>query len=164
VNDEKCTAPKQGCTTTNEEVALKKIIMKIQGQWTGVITYGKEYVMHKNKELYFDLEIIQTLDNISGTSIDIGGVGMSPDPAKITGTFKNKKINFVKQYSSFHYFEKGVSKIDKSRLGSLINYFGEFDELEQKFKGNWIINGKVKLWGIIPIKYINTGTWIMQRK
>lgn len=138
--------------------------MDIQGKWTGTIIYGKEYREYKGKELYFDLEIIQDTEKITGTSIDIGGVGMSPDSAKIIGTFVGTKINFIKQYSSYHYLDKGKTKVDKSKNGSEIKYSGNYDEHKQLFQGNWILKGRVKLFGFIPIKYSNTGMWSMKRK
>src|SRR4030095_2739846 len=113
--------------------------MDIQGEWTGVITYGSEYRKYRDKELFFEMEIVQNADRISGKAIDTGGVGVSPDAAIINGTFKDKKIDFIKQYASLHYYHNGNTKIDKSRSGFEISYFGEFNEFEQTFVGNWII-------------------------
>ena len=49
--------------------------MNINGKWTGTIIYGKEYRVHQNKEVYFDLDINQDAEKIKGTAIDIGGFG-----------------------------------------------------------------------------------------
>lgn len=69
--------------------------MNIQGQWTEVITYGKEYRKYENEKLYFEMEIIQNKNKIFGKSIDISGFEMDPDKAKINGTFENTKITFI---------------------------------------------------------------------
>ena len=81
--------------------------MNINGKWTGTIIYGKEYRVHQNKEVYFDLDINQDAEKIKGTAIDIGGFGTNPDPAKIIGTVVDKKINFIKQYASNHTYKNG---------------------------------------------------------
>jgi hypothetical protein len=138
--------------------------MNIEGKWTGTIVYGKEYGKHSNKELFFDLEIIQDSDKISGNAMDIRGAGSSPDPATINGTIDGTSIKFIKQYSSWHYYYKGATKVDKSRAGSEIHYSGQWMENEQRFKGDWIIYSKVKIFGIFPYKYHCTGTWTMFRK
>ncbi len=140
--------------------------MNIQGQWTGTIIFGKEYADLENKELYFDMDIItqNNSSQITGSAIDIGGVGVSSDPAVINGSFSGNEISFIKQYASFHYYDNGKTIIDKSQPGSEIHYSGHYDDLEHQFYGNWIIKWKAKLIGVIPINYINTGTWIMRRK
>jgi hypothetical protein len=139
--------------------------MDMNGQWTGTIIYGKEYGDHQNKELYFDVDLIQNNKNITGKSIDINGVGMSPDPALIKGKIVSKKIQFIKQYLSWHAFENAGIKIDKSVKGPQIRYTGTYHEVNQTFIGNWTIIKKVKLFGIIPTEKSNgTGTWNMRRK
>ena len=139
--------------------------MNIQGQWTGTIIYGKGYTDHKNKELYFDLEVLQDNNHITGISIDTGGVGASPDSAKIVGTFANNKIAFIKQYSSWHYYSEGQIKIDKSISGPKIRYAGSYYERQEIFQGKWIIKGCIKkMFGLIPIRYRLKGIWTMRRK
>jgi hypothetical protein len=112
-----------------------KASQNISGQWTGIITYGKNYGKNRNKQLYFDLEIQQDGEKINGTAIDIEGVDTSPDSAKISGAFINSQISFIKQYSSLHYYNKGKTKIDKSRLGNEIYYFGVYNEIEHNLLG-----------------------------
>ena len=138
--------------------------MEVQGLWTGTITYGEKYKEYKNKELYFDLEILQEKNKITGNAIDIGGIGMSPDAARIIGTRQGKKIKFVKQYGSLHYYDKGHTKVDKSKSGKEIDYAGEYNDETQTFYGNWFIRERVYLFGIIPMNYILAGTWTMRRK
>lgn len=139
-------------------------MININGNWTGTITYGKEYWKFKGKELYFDMELAQHGEEFKGTAIDIGGWGISPDQAIVEGSITGNKIDFAKQYSSLHYFSNGKVKIDPSAKGNIIAYSGVFDEVTQTFQGEWVIRGKVKLFGFIPIHYKNTGTWTMRRK
>jgi len=138
--------------------------MNIQGQWTGIITYGKSYGKYENEKLYFEMEIIQNKNKIFGTSIDISGFGMDPDKAKINGTFVNNKINFIKQYSCYHYFKKGKRIFIRSKPGYEIHYSGNYDVHKNIFMGNWIIDERIKVYGFIPLRVINTGEWTMKRK
>jgi len=139
--------------------------MEISGHWTGTIIFGKIYKEYQNKELYFDLELIQNNENISGKAIDIGGIAMNPDPAIINGKIVTNKIQFIKQYISHHYYENGAVKADKSKKGPEIRYFGTYNESDKTLSGDWEIILKVKLFGIIPIKISHgNGTWNMKRK
>jgi len=139
-------------------------MIDVTGNWVGVITYGKEYRTHKGKELYFDMELIQQNENIRGISLDIGGAGISPRKASIEGSLKENAIEFIKQYATFHYYKNGETIIDNLRKGHAIKYSGLYNSDSQTFTGNWIIKGKVKLFGFIPINYQNTGIWSMKRK
>ena len=139
-------------------------MININGNWTGVIIYGKEYRKFKNYELYFDMELIQQNEIIKGVSIDIGGFGTSPDKAFIDGTIIDNIIKFNKQYTTIHYYKNGKIKIDKFAKGKKIKYSGLYDMTTQTFSGHWIINGQIKLFGFIPINFKNTGTWTMKRK
>ena len=138
--------------------------MNIQGHWTGIVVYGKTYRKHKFKQLIFEMDITQDSEKISGKANDISGVGVNPDPASIEGTFIDGKIKFVKQYPSFHYYDRGETKNDKSRLGGLIYYSGELEENAETLSGKWFIRDKIKIFGIIPISLSNRGTWTMHRK
>jgi hypothetical protein len=138
--------------------------MDVQGLWTGTVIYGKEYRNLKGQAMHFEMEIFQTGNRIHGNANDIHGTGTSPDTATIQGEISEKEINFIKQYKSTHYYNKGTTRLDKSKPGPEIKYSGCFDEKENIFKGEWILHGTFKLLGLIPIKYINTGTWIMKKK
>jgi hypothetical protein len=139
--------------------------MNITGKWEGTITYGKEYQALQNKELFFDIDILQNNDKITGTSIDTGGVGTSPDSASIKGTMVGNEINFIKQYSSRHsYNRNGQTTIDKSQPGHEIKYTGFYDENKKSFSGSWTITVLNKILWVIPIKFSASGTWLMLKK
>ncbi len=140
--------------------------INLSGQWTGTIIYGKGYGQFAGKELYFDLDVIQYRDEIAGTAVDIGGAGTSPDSANILGTFRDNKINFIKQYLSSHYYlQTGDTKIDKSRKGPQIKYSGIYNEKTGTFFGNWVLNTRLLIFGLtIPVPLKNSGTWTMTRK
>lgn len=140
--------------------------LNLNGQWTGTIQYGKEYSQHAGKELYFDLELMQYGDEIAGTAYDTGGVGASPDSANILGTYQDNRINFLKQYTSSHYYDRDNSdtKIDRSKKGPIIKYSGFYNDSEKTFTGDWVIRMTVNLFWIIPLPFKNTGTWTMKRK
>jgi hypothetical protein len=139
--------------------------INLSGKWTGVIVYGKKYRKFQGQELFFDAELIQENNSISGTAIDVGGTGMSPDMAVISGAFSSNIISFIKRYKSLHYLdEKGEAIIEKTREGDNIFYSGVYDEATGTFKGNWEYRLTYKIFGIIPFKYIVGGTWTMTRK
>ena len=139
--------------------------LNLNGHWTGVIVYGYRYRQLQGKNLYFDLEITQDNNEITGTSIDTGGQGVSPDPANIKGTIENNFINFIKQYSSYHYNDLNWQVVvDRTRLGSEIFYTGLYNEIENEFSGDWKLIHKVKLFGIVLFKLSATGSWTMKRK
>ena len=137
--------------------------MNIEGKWSGVIIYGKEYRKNEGKELYFEIDILQDGENINGTAKDLSGFGVNPDLAKFSGTLIDNKINFVKQYASFHYYVNDRHNRDTTKKGSKIYYEGCFNDEAQSFNGSWTIKGVFKLLGFIPYKYKNTGTWSMTR-
>ena len=138
----------------------------LTGHWTGTIIYGKQYSRMAGKELYFDMELIQNDNEIAGTAVDIGGVGMSPDQAYILGSVKDIEINFIKQYTSSHFYSsKGnETKIDKSKKGPRIKYQGFYNPEDETIIGEWQINMTVFLLYILPIPFKNSGTWTMKRK
>ncbi len=136
----------------------------LNGTWTGTIVYGEKYMEFANKQLFFDLELHNENEIIRGTAIDIGGEGMSFDEASIYGKFNGKEINFVKQYSTLHYYENGEMKYDASQKGSLIYYSGHYNEQVQSFSGRWEFRIKYKKFWFIPMTYRAGGTWTMHKK
>ena len=138
----------------------------LTGHWTGTIIYGKQYSRMAGKELYFDMEIIQNGNEIAGSAVDIGGVGMSPDQAYILGSVKDVEINFIKQYTSSHFYSNkdDEMKIDKSKKGPRIKYKGFYNPADETIVGEWQINMTVLLLYILPIPIKNSGTWTMKRK
>lgn len=136
----------------------------INGKWTGTIVYGQKYRDHRGKELYFDLDITQENESINGVAFDIGGTGISPDPARISGSFIENSISFIKRYKSQHYFVKGETVVSKSQPGHEIYYTGVYDETRNTFTGNWEYRVVYKILWLIPYKHVVGGTWNMHRK
>jgi len=136
----------------------------IQGSWTGTIVYGKRYLELENAILYFEMEIFQSGNTISGTSIDIAGPGTSPDSANISGTYAEGQIAFVKQYASLHYLKKAETIVDRRKAGFKIQYSGTFDKNAMAFMGDWTIKARFWFLGLIPFSRTAKGTWTMRRK
>jgi hypothetical protein len=136
----------------------------LTGKWTGTIIYGKEYRQFRGSELFFDLDLVHYKDEVAGVAIDTGGTGMSPDNANILGIYRNNKIDFIKQYESFHYMSNEGPKIDRTRRGPEIKYSGIYNPMEQSFSGIWIIRMTVLLFRLLPVPVKSTGTWTMKRK
>ena len=139
-------------------------VQNISGYWTGTITYGRGYKRLHGSVLYFEMNIIQDKETISGTATDTGGFGSNPDPAHITGTIIGDQINFIKQYPSSLSFRKGEIRFDKSAKGPEIHYSGKHNETQNTLEGEWTIRMKYRFLGIFPFIYNFSGTWTDLRK
>jgi hypothetical protein len=142
---------------------LQNLGMDITGIWSGTIVYGKMYRGHAGKEMVFEMTIEQKTETINGICQDISGVGLNKDPATIKGSIENGKIEFLKQYPSLHFYQKGETKIDSSQRGREINYTGLYDNESHVFTGTWRYTNSKKLLGFIPLRS-PSGKWIMHRK
>lgn len=139
--------------------------MDLTGQWDAIVIYGKGYRDDKGKELCFQMDLVQYGNEIAGTAMDTGGVGVSPDPATILGEFMNNRLEFLKQYDSSHYLSKdGKVIVDRSRRGHKIKYSADFNETNQTFNGVWKIRVWVLFLWLLPIVLSCKGTWTMKRK
>lgn len=136
------------------------------GHWKGEIVFGKKYGRKEGTKLFFELEMVQYTNQITGVAIDTAGEVVSPDEAAINGTISGNDIDFVKQYVHSHYLlEDGSLHVDETQPGHLIYYTGSYREETDSFAGTWRIKGKFRLFGIIPIPYNGgDGTWQMERK
>lgn len=143
--------------------------MNIEGAWTGTIVLGESYGDNSGAATYFDLDIVQEGDHITGTAVDIAGAYINPYPAFVEGTLNGKDITFVKQYEALHYLEEdGLTiQVDASRKGLYIHYSGDFDEAEQMFRGVWMMRERRMLLGTERTEYTfaaSEGRWYMHRK
>ncbi len=137
--------------------------MEIEGIWVGEIVYGESYGKLQNQKLFFKLNIEQDNSKFTGESIDTEGLGAHPELASIKGQIIKTEIQFTKQYPNFHYFKKNTIAIKKNKPGFTIKYKGSFNDKANSFEGNWTINHKFKLLGIIPYNSINSGRWSMKK-
>ena len=136
----------------------------LNGLWTGTVVYGKSYGQHSGKELHFSMDLVHHGDEIAGTAQDIGGLGVNPDPANILGTFRDKKIDFLKQYPTFHYGKDRSEKvtIDKSHTGPKIKYTGTLRD-NGTLVGHWSMQMIFLFLWLIPVRLKKSGTWTMRR-
>lgn len=136
------------------------------GYWKGEIVFGKKYGSKEGTKLFFELELVQYMNQITGVAKDTEGEQVSPDEASINGTISDGEITFVKQYVHSHYLqEDGSLHIDETQPGHLIYYSGNYRKDSNSFAGTWRIKGRFKLFGIIPLSYNGgEGTWEMERK
>lgn len=140
-------------------------MLLLEGQWTGVITYGPEYGEFEGKELYFEAQFIQTADTFNGTAIDTGGAFPQEEEATISGFIEEDEISFVKQYPYDGIIEEDGTVIsDKNKPGPEINYFGKYNALNGTFEGTWEIATDAFEYGYGWFENVATGTWTMKRK
>ena len=108
------------------------------------------------------MDLIQSGNSFKGKSKDTSGIGVHPEPAEIKGTFSEQKIEFVKQYPTFHYSgKKDEVVINEKVSGHLIYYTGILDTNTSNISGTWKMKVKSYLFGLIPIKFTQVGTWEM---
>lgn len=136
----------------------------LTGLWCGSFIYQKGYRKLNGQIVKFEMKLEQNGFKISGTSKDKEGVCLNPDEAIVSGHFENLEISFVKQYPSIHFQDKkGNTVIDNKTQGPLIYYNGKFNELTEKFEGEWILSIRLFIFGIFPKTFIGKGTWEMKR-
>ncbi len=142
------------------------MVKNFSGKWSGEIVFGPGYERHTNRRLYFELDLIQSGNEISGTAEDVGGYGQSPYPGTFKGKVENGEIEFVKQYLFAHQLINNEIIVDKSKPGFPITYTGKYEEANDTFSGDWIIKIPFKLFGIIPLGYSDygSGKWSIKRK
>ncbi len=135
----------------------------LNGKWIGSLLFGPEYGRDAGKELFFEIDFVQTGEKFTGTARDTGGFGASPDPAKIEGTFKENKIQFEKYYASQHTVdEHGKTIVDRSKSGPGIQYEGVYNESDKTFTGTWYI-AMMQNTGRGMQEFKCTGTWNMKQ-
>lgn len=140
-------------------------MLNIQGRWKGELTYGKMYRKHAGAKLQFEMDLVQNGNAISGTAVDVSGVGINEFGATIEGIINGNVIEFIKQYTFAHTYQAGgKTKLDKNKKGPEIHYLGMYDEEKQQFKGTWKISSKFKILGFIRYTFESNGTWMMKRK
>lgn len=134
----------------------------LTGRWEIVVIYGSGYGEFANKKLVCHAELLDISSKITGTIIDVSGVGMSPDLANIEGRYKNGLLKFIKRYVSLHTINHDYKiDVDKSIKGAKIYYEAMYNENLQEFRGKWSY-GK-KLFGFLKVGPRGCDIWTMKR-
>ncbi len=136
------------------------------GIWDGEVVYGPAYLDIAGKLLLFEMLITEAdEESFVGISKDIGGVGVSPDEAKISGFAINNTISFIKKYKRFHFFsEEGEILFDDNKKGVEIVYSGIYNEFEKKFEGEWEIVISSEQVGENWLDESCAGTWSIKKR
>lgn len=149
----------------SSKIIEKQLENDFSGKWEGIITLGKEYGKNEGKEIIYESELSQSNGKIKGTSYDISGFGINPEPADINGEIKGLKISFTKQYRISHSLTKtNETEVNTNRKGPVIHYIGFYNEITDSFEGSWRMSVAKKFFGLIPLNMKTTGTWNMKRK
>lgn len=136
------------------------------GTYEGTLWYGEGYPAEfHNASLSFRMEITEDDYSFSGTSVDVEGVGISPDEARVAGVIDEEGICFEKQYKRFHYAgENGETIIDNDTEGWPLDYDGIYDQESGMYKGIWQYVGYKRIWLIFSKKVIfGQGTFELRR-
>jgi hypothetical protein len=143
---------------------MSENIMNVDGNWKGVLKYGRLYGKHQNKELNFELSFRREGNTISGKCQDKHGFGSNKYPAEVQGVVEGKNLRFIKRYEVFAYFDNSYNlHYDVNKKGPPIFYEGTADKEGIRYEGTWHILTKVKLWGFIPWTIKSKGTFFMER-
>lgn len=115
--------------------------IEFTGNYTGTLWYGEGYSLsHQNAELSFQMEIIEENNLFTGTAIDIEGVGLSPDEAKIAGIINGIHIEFYKVYKRNHFDDGNGNTVFEDVEGFPIFYEGTYNDETGYYEGSWKYN------------------------
>lgn len=142
------------------------LLHNLTGAWTGIIVYGNGYYGPDSKKvLYFDMDIIQQNEIITGSAIDTEGLYVNPTQATILGTFNDEAILFIKQYAGAYFIKDQELHFDNTTPSPEIYYSGIYNEQTHTFSGKWTFNKDEYLHGPISLDQPRgSGTWTMIRK
>lgn len=110
--------------------------MYFTGKYACTLWYGKEYA-YQGKELFFDMEIEENDNFFTGIAIDIDGIGVSPDEAKVVGIINGIHIEFDKIYKRRHYSDGNGDTIFEENEGFPIYYEGTYNDETGYYEGSW---------------------------
>lgn len=112
--------------------------MDFSGKYVGVLWYGKGYSYHhENAELSFQMEIEEKDNWFEGIALDVAGVGMSPDEAKISGIINGIHIEFNKVYKRRHQDDGNGGTKFMDVEGHPIYYVGTYNDETGYYEGTW---------------------------
>lgn len=129
-------------------------------QFKGTLTLGDAYGENAGKTTDFEISFELHDDTFSGTSSDVGGFGVNPHPAEISGVIEGGKIRFVKVYPNMHFNSRGKTVLSKNKSPK-IYYQGSYDDARSAYSGTWEMQVKRVFFGLIPINHKSVGTWQM---
>lgn len=115
--------------------------MSFSGKYNGTLRYGEQYPStFYNGELSFQMQIKEVDNSFTGVAIDLEGIGISPDEAKITGIINGIHIEFNKVYKRRHYSDGKGSTTFEDKEGFPIYYQGTYNDETGYYEGTWKYN------------------------
>ena len=115
--------------------------MEFSGKYIGTLSYGKGYPLDDQKsELTFQMEIEEENNWFTGIAIDLDGVGLSQDEAKIAGIINGIHIEFDKIYKRHHYYDGNGNTVYEDVEGFPIYYEGTYNDENGYYEGSWRYN------------------------
>jgi len=153
------------CDVPQIENKRKLNSVDLNGKWEGILTLGKRYGKNIGKEIFYNANITQRENKITGITSDISGFGINPEPADIDGEIDEFKISFIKQYRIFHSMTITEKvKLDRTKKGAEIFFTGFFNDDTNSFEGGWSMSMTFKIFFIFPAKTKLTGVWTMKKQ
>lgn len=136
----------------------------INGKWTGKLIYGSNFGLLEHEVLFFVLDIIQEMDEFSGTSRDVDGIGISPFETRLKGFLEAGNINFVKEYQvpvlASPYHSAPIHEAQPTE----ISFSGSYNPMTEEYEGDWILLSEYVMCGNVFYEKENGGTWSMKRE
>jgi hypothetical protein len=133
-------------------------MMNLSGHWRGEIYYGYGYEdLPEGSELIFEMTLVQEGNLISGTAVDVEGVGFNKIEAEIIGKIHNGQVSFGKRYKEAVYIGS-LPQLNSSN-SPWIYYVGEYDESTQCLNGSWRYKNEYDESGTQLLSKAASGTW-----
>ena len=135
--------------------------MDFSGKYNCLLKYGIGYELQAGKELTFSMEIIEEDNYFNGTALDIEGVGVNPDEAKVSGIINGIYIEFYKIYKRGHYSDEAGNIVFEDQEGIPILYKGDYNEETGFYEGTWEFIAFIKKWFFFK-KQVDIGSGTFQ--
>ena len=137
--------------------------LNLSGQWEGVFDYGGGYGGG-----YGPVKFRMSLKDLGngefeGKFIELEGDSMNPGIATIKGYLEASFISFVKEYPLFYSEEPGQTANIIKAPRQLLTYTGNYDWMENTFRGQWVILADNEFDPGGEILPIATGNWKMTK-
>lgn len=116
-------------------------IVEINGNWIGYYTFEDGYDdWDKQQKIPFKLTIERGIYEFVGRIFEEPKFGGIDDEIVIKGRQNGEEIEFTKYYTLEHYIDDNNELVSiESDNPTIVHYKGKFDDLDQKFKGEWEI-------------------------
>lgn len=138
----------------------------LNGQWYGFYQYGAEYGPRvEGSRMIFSIIIEQQDDrNFTGKCVELEGVGLNSEVARLQGYVDDTFISFVKHYRKHQAIDASGKDVDMGEMSSTrLMYSGTIDRETDTITGKWEIWLEGKDGEEHNPDEVTTGVWEISR-